>query len=1451
MFNTDEKNKTGGGFLDFVASKIGIKPSTTLPAPYYQQNPVKQSAFEKKVQDTAQSPEYQASPMGKGVALAGSFLSGIPKAIIQTIPRTIASGLQTSVGLSSSGKIQVKNSEFVPKTDLQKSFLGEKPIKSISEVGKENLATINNNVKYNKIPINPFTMLVAGTLGEAADVALNYGTGGTSAELKALNNSIRAAKTGEEATSAFIRAGFPEETAKTFAERAALATTKKEATTVMNEAAAHASQVVTKKAEMRLAELDAKANGAEVPHPVTGEPTTTPPQILTKDELVEQQYLKKNMNDPVKLADAYRSKAKAAYEAKAAADEARAAESTSRRSVDELTPGNPAEDVSAVNKYKGDISAGKQLDPLSVERNADGTIKVTDGNHRLAAYKAAGVTDIPVKFNEVPVQDMNKAFSQSNTNAVSRATLNGEREAMRLDNPKQLQQTKDRGVLPQDATPESPVTAYRAGTAEVQPGEHVAFTKAEAERYAALREGSKVYEVNGQAKDFVKSEGSGGQFIYAPKTRVFADATGKVDQIIAEDGKIAYDGKGGDNLNFGGGKTNIASPGNLSKYDNFRQNLSDKWTNIVEKVQDKWTRVKKAINEDGKIDLEKDPYVTETLYHGRLSAKIEEIKGQVRTIIDDVEKNAKASGVESKAFNKDVDDYLIAKHAPERNAALGDGAAGMTDEEAAATLERIKGSKNFDKIKETADKISDLSRQTLDILYADGNPWGLIDKETYDGLRKTYKNHIPLNRIMEEVPDSDVGSIISGKGIDVRGSGLKRAKGSDKEVADILTNVATNVTQATTRIEKNLINYDLYRYAEENKGNGWIKARGGVPIGQDFKGNIIMKTETDPNVLAMMVNGKKKYLEFTDPHMADVVKGVAMEHLPPMLNFVRSFSSLLSGLATRFNPEFWVTNKFRDLQDAMIFASSNGKLNAGKQLSKQFKLEGERAVLDHLRGVDSEGARLYKQMLEDGGTTGGMGLSTRKQLEINIDEMRKTAASKPKQVFEAIAKKIDQTNEVIENSTRFNVYKQALEKGATRREAAYLAKESTVNFNRKGTAGPVINALYMFSNASIQGMAKSFKALKNPKTLAATVGTITAATFAVNKYNESIDPEWRQKISPYEQSSGVTVLLPGMNDKGEHNRIVIPLAYSIRFLKSSAEALWDATQTKDGTSLGQALGKVTSSLADGYNPLGGNDVVSTLTPTIADLPVDLLRNKKWSGSKIKPDFDANLPASRQYFDSLKDSDIGKMFISASKDLSDKFGVEISPEDANYVLEQLTSGTGQFVKKTANVGIKAAKGEDIKASEVPFVSRFLKEGDPQALEKFGNRQDRTDIKSIKSEQSKTSFDRKQEAGDFISSLKGKSKDEALTSIKDMQATDKPLYDEVVSQIKDKSKNFSDEDKQIRSLDIKNSGRAKYIMLKLDRLKTKEEKTAFLTDLADKKLLTKEILGQISQLRKQGK
>ena len=94
-----------------------------------------------------------------------------------------------------------------------------------------------------------------------------------------------------------------------------------------------------------------------------------------------------------------------------------------------------------------------------------------------------------------------------------------------------------------------------------------------------------------------------------------------------------------------------------------------------------------------------------------------------------------------------------------------------TTKEAKAIVKEIETLPHIKEIKKISNQIIKINRETLDILL-EGE---VIDQATHTLLRETYKNHVPLQRVLDE--SEDIITILSGKSLDVRGTGLFRAKG--------------------------------------------------------------------------------------------------------------------------------------------------------------------------------------------------------------------------------------------------------------------------------------------------------------------------------------------------------------------------------------------------------------------------------------------------------------------------------------------------------------------------------------------------------------------------------------------------------------------------------------------------------------------------------------------------
>lgn len=864
-------------------------------------------------------------------------------------------------------------------------------------------------------------------------------------------------------------------------------------------------------------------------------------------------------------------------------------------------------------------------------------------------------------------------------------------------------------------------------------------------------------------------------------------------------------------------------------------------TDLVEYVQNTDLRVKKLMEKEGmKVEDISNPYQKATLYPGRVADKVKEAYDKSEEIIFDSKKLADELGTDLATVRKEVNDYLLFEHAPERNKAIGEGAAGITTEEANQGLKEMQSRPEFSKIVELAERAHEINEKTLDVLLEGG----VITEKLYDTLRTRYQKHVPLQRIFEET--EDIGGALSGRGFDVKSTGIQRAVGSQREVNDILGNIVSNYEQAILRAEKNIVDQATLAFVRENKENlgDLFTITAPKPIGKDFEGNILTEKTNDPTVLQLFENGKKVWIKIKDPHLAIALRGVGRENIGTLLQIVASFTRMYSGLATRFNPEFALPNKIRDLQETMVYMASQKDVKTKKALGvlKQDPAS-VKAVTDALRGKDTPGAKLYNEMKAMGGTTGGLGLSTREQVQISIEKMEKLANSKTHRIAERLVEYVDNWNTIFEDSTRLSVYKKALESGLTKERAAFLAKESSINFNRMGRGGPLINSLWMFSNASIQGTAKMVSSLKNPKVLLAVTLVVATVVAASGEWNDEIDPEWRDKVSKWDRLNGVPVVLPSFDE--DFHYITIPVSWGLKPIKVMSDYAYDSMNGQDfeAKEFANDLG---TAIIEAANPLGGTDLMSAVTPTIGDVPLEISRNKSWSGFKIRPDSDPNAPEDIKYFQSLAETKTGQAAISISELLQEKFGIAISPANIKYAYDSYIGGAGRTTSKTINLITGGIEGEFPPLDEYPMVSRFYRKRTPEEIGAGAAGQTEV-IKETLSEQSRARFEVKKEARKLFDELKGLPKEEANARVNEIKKDNPELYNQIKDLREEEKLGLNFTEKLMKQLGVENGERAKYIWDTLEKLETPEEKNAYIKELTDKKIISKEVKDQLRKLK----
>ncbi|HNF63841.1 MAG TPA: hypothetical protein PKZ20_19105, partial [Rhodocyclaceae bacterium] len=477
--------------------------------------------------------------------------------------------------------------------------------------------------------------------------------------------------------------------------------------------------------------------------------------------------------------------------------------------------------------------------------------------------------------------------------------------------------------------------------------------------------------------------------------------------------------------------------------------------------------------------------------------------------------------------------------------------------------------------------------------------------------------------------------------------------------------------------------------------------------------------KTRPNVLMLRIAGKDVAITMNEHNpealrMAQALKNLDVDDLHYIIPMFAKVTRWFAAMATQYNPIFGIINLMRDTQDAALNLSSTEL--AGKQKDV---LKDQASILkDVLKNggrmpKTGKWADLYREFQEVGGTTGYTDLYL--DAESRGKELEKTLQSfdqgKAKQAWHAVAEWLSDYNEAMENSTRLAAYKAALDNGMSKERAASLAKNLTVNFNRKGRQTRELGALYAFFNAAVQGTARMLETLTGPagkKIIAGGValGALDALLgIAMMGGGSGDDDEW-DKIPDFVKERAIIIPL------GKQDYFSIPLPLGFQFLPNLGRMAVETAVYKD-KSAGKQFAKLFNVMADAFNPLGGGSTPpeQMLFPTVVRPAVALMENKDWTGKSIYIE-NRNSLSPQPGFKRSKDSATpwakgiawGVNAATGGTDYTPG-AVSWTPDQIDYVIQQLTGGVGREVSKTAATVSAPFTGEELPPYKMPLVGRL--------------------------------------------------------------------------------------------------------------------------------------------------
>lgn len=821
----------------------------------------------------------------------------------------------------------------------------------------------------------------------------------------------------------------------------------------------------------------------------------------------------------------------------------------------------------------------------------------------------------------------------------------------------------------------------------------------------------------------------------------------------------------------------MATPpgGNFDPNDSTHFSLPDESLKqaALRKMADKMSRLKvtqEAIKKSGgNINEDNDVYLAEELFHGKTERDLNELS---RNYVEKLAKQMAIRGIQQ----EELDAYLYARHAPERNARIAernpndpkyaDGGSGMTNAEAAAIMQEVEASGKRLRLERLAAIVDDMLAHRREII----REGGLEPSETLDAWDASYEYYVPLKGWAndEDIPvgQDGAGRMRSGRGYEIGGRETKTALGRLSKAASPSTQAIVDTTESVIRKRKNEVGNALLSLITDNPNPDlWQVFTNSNPDTQRTKVEQVdpdtgeKRIEVVERPVAMEMNeryfktkkaGRTFYIKINDQRLLNAMRNVGPEQNNMLVRTAAAGTRALSAMMTSYNPEFMTTNFARDIQTALLNIAAeqtrdDGKIK-GQKIARQTARDIPRAMKAAYRGLadpdaprNTEWDRWFDEFIEDGAKTGYFDMKDlagqAKEIKSIMGRANGGTMGNMLKAKKTVADFVENMNGSVENAVRLSAYVNARRAGISRKKAASLAKNLTVNFNRRGEAGTALNAAYMFANASIQGtmnVARTMATVKDTPVggnrmniwgrmnaaqklaVGMAVGSYAMAMFNRMMSDEDDDGElFYDKIPSHVKERNLIIMTGGKN----YVRIPLPYGYNIfSNIGTHAESVMAGK-----SSLTEASKDMTLAILGSFSPIGFQDsedtsnlVMKNLTPTLLGSVTQVAVNEDFAGRVIfkenfpfgtpKPDsalaFRSTPSAYQDFAQYINKLTRGSEYRSG--------GVDVSPDVLQHVVNYYGGGAWSFTEKVADSIKRTATGEAIDAHRIPFVGRFRSE-----------------------------------------------------------------------------------------------------------------------------------------------
>ena len=757
-----------------------------------------------------------------------------------------------------------------------------------------------------------------------------------------------------------------------------------------------------------------------------------------------------------------------------------------------------------------------------------------------------------------------------------------------------------------------------------------------------------------------------------------------------------------------------------------------RWEYLRRYVQNSMNRlvaVQKQIKTAGKeITPDLNAYQQSVLEIGRATDQVEKFRDHMIAGKDSFVKRLIDGGIDVDDFG----DYLTALHTPERRRVMIEKriekleskpetkrrakkidelrtrladkddffGSGMSENEAAQVITAMQ--KDHPAITEFVDEFyQDVTEAALQIRF----DAGLISEESYQSMKDTYRNYVPLKG-KAGIESTHPGI---GKKSGIMTSGIRRAKGRESQADNPFIQAMVDYTDAIVRAEQNKVRQSFLRLVEDNPEPAvWETQKLQYMPVYDENGEVQyydpLRKYAD-NVLEVMNEGKVTVITIKDAPLAEAMKNLGMERSFKTLAAINSY---LRAVNIMLSPEFLITNFERDLQTALVNISGEESAKLAAQVTKGIP-GAMKGIWGNLHGKGGAWAGVYAELKEAGGKVSWMNLESTKEMAARVEkELRHYRGHEmmPKRVLKQTGRLIENSNEMVEMGVRLSYYKALRDNGKSAADAAQAAKELTVNFNTRGQIGPLLNCLYLFANAGIQGSFRMFRALKHRRVRQIVVG-LALLSFVQSLFNRWRDEDAWERVSEYNKDNYWLFMLPN----GKAVGIKVPYGYNI--FKVAGNLAEEAAF--GNLTFAQTAKRFFGAANDAFNPLGGGSLSQFISPTATDVFVQIGENKNFFGGPIHREqapYQPAKPRSQMYFKRVnvytrRLTDWLNRITGGTEKVSGV--IDVNPELLDHMIDFVGGGLGRFITNSVNLGTTLLTERDIpEIGKIPMVRQFLKE-----------------------------------------------------------------------------------------------------------------------------------------------